>query len=217
MELSISPAEQRCLLAEARETIAAKLEKRRPRYAAAVAEAAAGEGPAAGELTVAGKSAAAAGSPAAGKSALAKNCGAFVTLHLETDRGRQLRGCIGRMSAAGPLGETVRAMALEAAFGDPRFPPLGPEELPRCSIEISALSPMELCPDPRQVEVGVHGLYLIRQGRAGVLLPQVPVEQGWNRDEYLDYICVKAGLPPGSYEAPDAKLFTFTAIVFGED
>jgi AMMECR1 domain-containing protein len=67
------------------------------------------------------------------------------------------------------------------------------------------------------VKVGVHGLYLIRQGRSGVLLPQVPVEQGWDLDEYLDYICVKAGLPPRSYEAPDAKLCTFTAVVFGED
>jgi AmmeMemoRadiSam system protein A len=196
MDFTISPVERRCLLAEARETIAAKLEGRRPRYERD------------GEL---------AGRIAAGKSALAIPCGAFVTLHLETDRGRNLRGCIGRMSAGLPLEETVHIMALEAAFGDPRFPPLEAEELPRCSIEISALSPMELCPDPRQVKVGVHGLYLTRQGRAGVLLPQVPVEQGWNRDEYLDYICVKAGLPPRSYEAPDAKLYTFTAIVFGED
>jgi AmmeMemoRadiSam system protein A len=121
------------------------------------------------------------------------------------------------MSASLPLEATVHTMALEAAFGDPRFPPLQAAELPRCSIEISALSPMELCPDPRQVRVGVHGLYLIRGGRAGVLLPQVPVEQGWDLDEYLDYICVKAGLPPHSYEAPDAKLYTFTAVVFGED
>jgi AmmeMemoRadiSam system protein A len=108
-------------------------------------------------------------------------------------------------------------MALEAAFGDPRFPPLQKDELPRCTIEISALSPMERCPDPRSVKVGVHGLYLIHRGRAGVLLPQVPVEQGWNQEEYLDYICVKAGLPPRSYEAPGAELYTFTAIVFGEE
>jgi len=48
-------------------------------------------------------------------------------------------------------------------------------------------------------------------------LPQVPVEQGWNQNEYLEYICIKAGIPPGSYNSPDAQLFTFTAIVFGED
>jgi uncharacterized protein (TIGR00296 family) len=75
---------------------------------------------------------------------------------------------------------------------------------------------MSVCLDPRQVKVGVHGLYLTRGGRSGVLLPQVPVEQGWNLDEYLDYICVKAGLPPESYNAPDAILYTFTAVVFGE-
>jgi AmmeMemoRadiSam system protein A len=107
-------------------------------------------------------------------------------------------------------------MAVEAAFGDPRFPPLKAAEFVLCDIEISVLSPMERCPDPRQVKVGVHGLYLIYRGRAGVLLPQVPVEQSWNLDEYLDYICVKAGVPPKSYAEPDAELRTFTAVVFGE-
>jgi AmmeMemoRadiSam system protein A len=196
MDFTISPAERRCLLAEARETIAAKLAGRRPRYERD------------GEL---------AARVADGTSALARPCGAFVTLHAGRGRDRTLRGCIGRMSAGLPLEETVHAMALEAAFGDPRFPPLRAEELPRCGIEISALSPMERCPDPRQVRVGVHGLYLIRQGRSGVLLPQVPVEQGWDRDEYLDYICVKAGLPSRSFDAPDAELYTFTAVVFGEE
>jgi AmmeMemoRadiSam system protein A len=121
------------------------------------------------------------------------------------------------MTANLPLIETVRLMAREAAFGDPRFPPLRKDELSRTHIEISALSPMTQCPDPRQVKVGVHGLYLRRGGRSGVLLPQVPVEQGWNLDQYLDYICTKAGLPAGSYEASDAELLTFTAIVFGEE
>ncbi|MDR0623429.1 MAG: AmmeMemoRadiSam system protein A [Treponema sp.] len=191
MDFVISAEERRILLAEARETIAAKLEGRRPVYT---------------------RSPELAGAVKKGSSALAKPCGAFVTLH----KGKNLRGCIGRMSAGLPLEETVHVMAVEAAFGDPRFPPLEAGELPLCSIEISALSPMELCPDPRQVKVGVHGLYLIRQGRSGVLLPQVPVEQGWDLDEYLDYICVKAGLPSHSCEAPDAKLYTFTAVVFGE-
>jgi hypothetical protein len=120
------------------------------------------------------------------------------------------------MAAATPLQKTVRIMALEAAFGDPRFPPLDASELPQIDIEISALSPMELCPDPASVKVGVHGLYLIHGGRSGVLLPQVPVEQGWNLDEYLDYICLKAGLPSRSYELPGAELYTFTAVVFGD-
>jgi AmmeMemoRadiSam system protein A len=195
MAFTITEEEKELLLAEARETIAAKLEKRQPRYRT-------------GEIP---------------GSALATPCGAFVTLHIEDKPGEKktgapgrLRGCIGRMTAGLPLRETVHVMAVEAAFGDPRFPPLQREELPRCHIEISALSPLEECPDPSTVQVGVHGLYLIYRGRAGVLLPQVPVEQGWDRQQYLDYICIKAGLPPRSYEAPGAELLTFTAVVFGE-
>jgi AmmeMemoRadiSam system protein A len=174
------------LLALARESIASKLENRKPQYE---------------EMR----------SPV-----LQQHCGAFVTLHKNESGARSLRGCIGRMTANLPLEETVRVMAREAAFGDPRFPPLRSGELEQCHIEISALSPMTVCPDPRDVEVGVHGLYLSRGGRSGVLLPQVPVEQGWNQKEYLDYICVKAGLPPESYNAPDATLYTFTAVVFAE-
>jgi AmmeMemoRadiSam system protein A len=199
MEFVITAEERQALLADARESIAAKLEGRQPVYS---------RSPALEQLT------------AAGDSALAKPCGAFVTLHIKRegqDDKPALRGCIGRMSAAWPLEKTVRNMAEEAAFGDPRFPPLSPEEFPRCSIEISALSPMDPCPNPREVKVGVHGLYLTHRGRAGVLLPQVPVEQGWDLDQYLDYICVKAGLPAGSYGEPGARLFTFTAAVFGED
>jgi AmmeMemoRadiSam system protein A len=140
-------------------------------------------------------------------------CGAFVTLH----KGKQLRGCIGRMSSPSPLLETIREMAVAAALGDPRFPPLTTGELEKCVIEISVLSPLEECPRPETVRVGLHGLYLIYRGRSGVLLPQVPVEQGWDREAFLDYICVKAGLPPDSYKAPGAKLYTFTALVFGEE
>jgi len=190
MEFIITPQERKILLSQARESITAELEGRKPVYSEPVP---------------------------GNESSLEKPCGAFVSLHITNQAGeKNLRGCIGRMSANLPLIETVRLMAREAAFGDPRFPSLKQQELERCHIEISALSPMSICPDPRQVKVGVHGLYLIRNGRSGVLLPQVPVEQGWNLDQYLDYICIKAGLPSGSYEAVDAQLFTFTAVVFGE-
>ncbi|MDR2304758.1 MAG: AmmeMemoRadiSam system protein A [Treponema sp.] len=185
MNFSLSVEEKKLLLSVARETVAARLERRKPGHY----------------------------EPPAGESSLNYPCGAFVTIHKQA----RLRGCIGRMSTAGPLLDTVKAMALEAAFGDPRFPPLDSAEFPLCRFEISALSPMEKCSNPREVRVGVHGLYLSRHGRSGVLLPQVPVEQGWDLDEYLDYICIKAGLPPHSYDAPDASLYTFTAIVFGEE
>ena len=194
MNFTISEDEKNALLADARESISSELEKRPPRYSR-------------------GEDLAAAISQ--GTSVLSMPCGAFVSLHNITE-GRRLRGCIGRMNAAEALEKTVRTMAKEAAFGDPRFPPLSKKELACCQIEISVLSPMEKCSDPRSVKVGVHGLYLSSRGRSGVLLPQVPVEQGWNLDEYLDYICVKAGLPPISYEDPHAELRTFTAVVFGE-
>jgi AmmeMemoRadiSam system protein A len=145
--------------------------------------------------------------------ALDKPCGAFVSLRIQGG----LRGCIGRMAASAPLEETVRLMAREAAFGDPRFPPLTPQELGRVAIEISVLSPPEPCPDPRSVEIGVHGLWLTHRGRSGVFLPQVPVEQGWGLEEYLEELCHKAGLPPGSYGEPGARLCRFGAEVFSED
>ena len=188
MEFTINREDQKILLADALEVINAELDGRKPSW------------------KYEGKISA--------NSILNKSFGAFVTLHkIDVSGKRTLRGCIGRMAPL-PLIETIRLMAKEAAFGDPRFPPLKKEELPDCHIEISVLSPMERCKDPRQVKVGVHGLYLRKDGRSGVLLPQVPVEQGWNQREYLDYICVKAGLPPGSYRDPGAELMTFTAVVF---
>jgi len=195
MNFSITDEEKTALLALARETIAAKLEGRQSNFRLEPSLQKAVDN---------------------GDSALSKPCGAFVTLHSRAGGKRNLRGCIGRMIASTALEKTVSTMALEAAFGDPRFPPLGKHELDEIVIEISALSPMERCPDARSVKVGVHGLYLIHRGRAGVLLPQVPIEQGWNLDEYLEYICIKAGLPSGSYDEPGAELFTFTAVVFGE-
>ncbi|MDR1149748.1 MAG: AmmeMemoRadiSam system protein A [Spirochaetaceae bacterium] len=187
--MTITHDEKEILLSDARETILAKLEKRSPHYDRKTS---------------------------ADVSVLSQKCGAFVTLH-EMYAGKQsLRGCIGRMTSDKALQKTVRDMALEAAFGDTRFPQLTKDEWPHCDIEISVLSPMELCADPHSIEIGVHGLYLILWGRAGVLLPQVPVEQGWDLTEYLDYICRKSGLPPGAYMEPDARLYTFTAEVFSE-
>ena len=190
MDFIITRDEQQFLLKLARETIAAKLEKREPVYPPR---------------------------PGNKDSFLLRPCGAFVTLKIQDSLGKeQLRGCIGRLKANTELEKTVENMALEAAFGDPRFPSLSKEEFSRVSIEISALSPLEPCPDPRSVKVGVHGIYLVHMGRSGVLLPQVPVEQGWNQDEYLNYINIKAGLPPGSWDDPSAERYVFTALVFGE-
>ena len=136
---------------------------------------------------------------------------AFVTL---TKNGR-LRGCIGFTEAVAPLVKVVQECAVAAATEDPRFPPVSPNELPALRIEISVLTPLFPI-RPEEVEVGRHGL-MVAQGRMrGLLLPQVPVEWGCDRETFLDQTCVKAGLPPSAWRR-GATLRAFTAEVFGEE
>ncbi len=137
--------------------------------------------------------------------------GAFVTL----TRDGALRGCIGRMSPGEPLDRVVGAMALQAALNDPRFPPVTLEEVPRLRIEISALTPMRPVAGAADIVVGRDGVLLSKDGRSAVFLPQVAVEQGWGRDEMLDHLCLKAGLPAGSWRT-GAKFSVFQAEVFRE-
>jgi hypothetical protein len=150
--------------------------------------------------------------PADEPEALRNARGAFVTLKEHGD----LRGCIGYMSPMKPLVETVRDVAAYAALEDRRFRPVSEGELGSLEYEISVLSPLRKVEDINQIHVGQHGL-LIRKGEyEGVLLPQVPTEEGWNRNTFLEQVCVKAGLPEQSWKDPDADLFMFTALVFGE-
>jgi len=137
--------------------------------------------------------------------------GAFVTLH----KHGELRGCIGTFHAEEPLWKVVFEMARSAAFNDPRFPPLRPEELDEIDIEISVLSPMWRA-RPEDLEVGVHGVYIVRGLNRGVLLPQVAVEFGWDRETFLDHACLKAGLPPGCWRDPETEIYLFTAEIFSE-
>ena len=145
---------------------------------------------------------------------LQRPCGAFVTLH----RGGRLRGCIGRIKAAGPLARTIQEMARAAAFTDPRFPPVKLAEVPELELEISVLSPFEVIPAaeaPALIKIGTHGLYITAHGRSGLLLPQVATEQGWNVLEFLAHTCGKAGLPPDTWQK-GARIEMFSAEVFGE-
>ncbi|MBN1221590.1 MAG: AmmeMemoRadiSam system protein B [Anaerolineae bacterium] len=142
---------------------------------------------------------------------LTRRSGAFVTLKQKGE----LRGCIGHMRADTPLAQVVPKMAVTAATNDPRFPPMTLAELADVSLEISVLSPMHRITDIEQIEVGKHGLMIIHNGRQGVLLPQVPIEQGWERQEFLENLCAKAGLP-GDCWTEQPTLYTFTALVFGE-
>ena len=140
--------------------------------------------------------------------------GAFVTLH--RGQGGDLRGCVGMMRADESLARTVARMAVAAGTEDGRFDSVTSEELPELHIEISALGPMRPI-RPDDVEVGRHGLLISHDGRRGVLLPQVPVEHGWDRETFLDHTCLKAGLPPGTWKQEDVELLAFTAEVFGEE
>ena len=136
--------------------------------------------------------------------------GAFVSLH----RQGQLRGCIGYLEAVKPLGQTVREMAAAAAFHDPRFRPLGKEELADLEVEISVLSPMRLIKNIDEIQVGTHGLYIVQGPCRGLLLPQVATEYKWDRLTFLQQTCGKAGLPPDAWKDPDTKIYLFTAEIF---
>jgi uncharacterized protein (TIGR00296 family) len=105
---------------------------------------------------------------------------------------------------------------VSGALDDPRFPPVTRDELPILRFEISALTNPEPI-QPEEVVVGKHGLVLSGEAAVGLLLPQVPVEHGWNRAEFLDGLCVKAGLPAGSWRRPDLTLSAFEAEVWAEE
>ena len=136
---------------------------------------------------------------------------AFVTL----TKNARLRGCIGFTDPVAPLYKVVQECAVAAATEDPRFPPVSPQELAALRIEISVLTPLFPI-KPEEVVVGKHGL-MVTQGRMrGLLLPQVPVEWGWDRETFIDQTCVKAGLPPSAWRH-GATLQGFTAEVFREE
>jgi len=139
--------------------------------------------------------------------------GAFVSLH----RRGQLRGCIGFIEAVKPLLQTVREMAPAAAFQDPRFGPLQADELADLEIEISVLTPMRLIKTTDEIEVGKHGLYIVRGLNRGLLLPQVATQYHWDRRTFLEHTCNKAGLPPDAWKDPDTQIFIFRAEIFAED
>lgn len=150
--------------------------------------------------------------PASTDPRLTRKSGAFVTLK----KNGRLRGCIGYIVALTPLQEAVVRMARAAALEDYRFPPVKPEEVPDIDIEISVLSPLRPIKSVDEITVGKHGLVMTYLGRRGVLLPQVPVEQKWDLNQYLTGICRKTGVPDRSWEK-GARIEVFTAQVFGEE
>jgi AmmeMemoRadiSam system protein A len=148
--------------------------------------------------------------PPAPTSHLSQKRGVFTTLHIA----EKLRGCIGYILPANPLYLGVVETASEAAFKDPRFLPVRESETPLLQIEISVLS-LIVPIAPEAVEVGKHGLVISHHGHRGLLLPQVPIEWGWDRERFLSETCRKAGLPTDAWQH-GATIEAFTAEVFSE-
>jgi AmmeMemoRadiSam system protein A len=144
--------------------------------------------------------------------ALVEPGAAFVTLFV----GGELRGCIGTADRARPLHRVVSEMARAAATRDWRFAALSATDLPSLTIEISVLGPEHAVHEPREIEIGRHGLD-IRIGHArGLLLPQVAQEHGFDGERFLAETCRKAGLPVDAWQDPEADIRVFEADVFGD-
>jgi uncharacterized protein (TIGR00296 family) len=147
------------------------------------------------------------------------NQGAFVTIHTYPDN--NLRGCIGIPLPVMPLKKAIMEGAISATH-DPRFPPLSKDELESIIIEVTVLTKPEVIAvnDPKEylekIEIGRDGL-IVEQGMfKGLLLPQVPVEQGWDKDEFLSHTCMKAGLMPDAWFDKSTKILKFSGQIFSE-
>ena len=145
--------------------------------------------------------------------------GIFVTLMKQND----LRGCIGYPISDKELYTTLEDSAVAAATKDPRFPPLTKEELTEINFEVTILSEPEKISvnDPKEypskINIGKDGLIIKSSFSSGLLLPQVPIEYGWNEEEFLGHTCQKAGLEKNSWLSKDVTIEKFQGIVFAEE
>ena len=139
---------------------------------------------------------------------------AFVTLW-RRDTG-ELRGCRGECIPRRPLTEAVVRMTIASALDDPRFQPVTAQEVPLLRIDINALTPLRPI-HPDEVEVGRHGLMIVRAPYAGLLLPDVPARLGWDRIQFLAAVCEKAGLPQSAWRDAQTDLYGFESEEWGEE
>ena len=136
--------------------------------------------------------------------------GVFTTLYLNG----KLRGCVGYVLPVLPLHRAVFETARAAASQDTRFLPVTRDEVRDLQVSLSILSPLFPI-QAAEIERGRHGLVVTSGPRRGLLLPQVPVEHGWTREEFLEQTCRKAGLHPDAWKL-GGTLEAFTAEVFGD-
>jgi len=137
----------------------------------------------------------------------------FVTLK----KNHSLRGCIGYTSAIGPLYQTISECAIKAAVEDTRFTPVKLDELENLHIDISVLSLMQKIESIDEIKVGRDGLMIFKGARRGLLLPQVATDNGWDKRQFLEQTCRKAGLGPQEYMADEVIIYKFQAVIFSED
>lgn len=154
---------------------------------------------------------------------LEQPCGVFVTIN-SVERGeKELRGCIGLPYPTDPLVEAVIQSAISSATEDPRFCPLSSSELDEVVFEVSVLTPPQRIEAkkakeyPTKIKVGEDGLIVEKGMYKGLLLPQVPVEWGWDEEEFLCQCCAKAGLPSDNWLLEGTRLYRFQAIIFEEE
>jgi len=149
--------------------------------------------------------------------------GVFVTLNKLVGGRKMLRGCIGFPYPQKPLVRATIEAAIASATEDPRFPPVQPDEMDEVVVEVSVLTQPELVrvSDPREypkaIKVGRDGLIVEKGVFRGLLLPQVPVEWGWDEQTFLSQTCMKAGLYPDAWLDPDTRIYRFQAIIFEEE
>ena len=227
--MTIPPQDRRRLLLLARDAIRKNLDPPVDSEATTTGTAVTDRAPADVDPTIAALEAA-----RAGRSALSERRAAFVTLHVDGD----LRGCVGILRPTQPLVELVPELAIASAADDSRFAALTSTDMAALSIEISVLAPPTRVDAPAGIEIGRHGLMITLGASRGLLLPQVAIEQGWDRETFLSWTCRKAGLAPdawhdwagagskvdtdadsdaGTRANTDLVVETFTADVFGEE
>jgi hypothetical protein len=143
--------------------------------------------------------------------------GVFVTLKEDGE----LRGCIGYPYPDLPLSKALADAAVQAATQDPRFERVRISELNNIAVEVTVLSEPELLKAkpvdrPKHLKIGRDGIIIEYGLYRGLLLPQVPVEQGWGPEEYLEYGCLKAGISPDAWVDDKTKVYTFQGQIFQE-
>lgn len=131
--------------------------------------------------------------------------------------GGELRGCIGRLQPNGPLAELVAELAVSAVSRDPRFEPVGQDELDDLDLSISVLEPPRPIRSPADLRVGIDGVVVRLDWHRGVLLPGVAIANGWDAETFLRHTCLKAGLWPEAWEDPRAAIEAFEAQEFGDE